>query len=129
MRPDICVERSHLKGEYKGKLLVAVAQDVNLQIYPIARRIVDGETNASWDWFFKKLKDVVDDSEMLVFVSDRKTSIKRAISRLYPLSHHGTCISHIEKNLIATYSSRNVVFLFKLTILPYCISEFEQLMG
>ncbi|XP_022880557.1 uncharacterized protein LOC111397814 [Olea europaea var. sylvestris] len=72
MRLVICVDGSHLKGQYKGTLLVAAVQDVNLQIYPLAWSVVDGETNASWYWFFAKLKDVVDDSNQLVFVSDRK---------------------------------------------------------
>ncbi|XP_022883080.1 uncharacterized protein LOC111399819 [Olea europaea var. sylvestris] len=61
-----------------GTLLVVAVQDANLQIYPLAWSVVDGETNASWYWFFAKLKNVVDDSNQLVFVSDRKKSIKRA---------------------------------------------------
>ncbi|XP_022841856.1 uncharacterized protein LOC111365532 [Olea europaea var. sylvestris] len=117
-----------LKGQYKGTLLVAAAQDANLQIYPLAWSVVDGETNASWYWFFAKLKDVIDDSNQLVFVSDRKKSIKWAITRLFPLSHHGACIWHIEKNLIARYSSSNVIFLFKRAALAYRVSEFDQFM-
>ncbi|XP_022848771.1 uncharacterized protein LOC111371091 [Olea europaea var. sylvestris] len=128
MRPVICVDGSHLKGQYKGTLLVAAAQDANLQIYPLAWSVVDGETNVSWYWFFAKLKDVVDDSNQLVFVSDRKKSIKRAIMRLFPLSHHGACIWHIEKNLIARYSSSNVIFLFKRAVLAYRVSKFDQFM-
>ncbi|XP_022852007.1 uncharacterized protein LOC111373675 [Olea europaea var. sylvestris] len=98
MRPIICVDGSYLKGQYKGTLLVAA------------------------------LKDVVDDSNQLVFMLDRKKSIKRAITRLFPLSHHSTCIWHIEKNLIARYSSSNVIFLFKRATLAYRVSEFDQFM-
>ncbi|XP_022895202.1 uncharacterized protein LOC111409380 [Olea europaea var. sylvestris] len=128
MRPVIWVDGSHLKGQYKGTLLVVAAQDANLQIYPLAWSVVDGKTNASWYWFFAKLKDVVDDSNQLVFVSDRKKSIKRAITRLFPLSHHGACIWHMEKNLIARYSSSNVIFFFKRAALAYRISKFDQFM-
>ncbi|XP_022866127.1 uncharacterized protein LOC111385938, partial [Olea europaea var. sylvestris] len=128
MRPVICVDGSHLKGQYKGTLLVAAAQDANLQIYPLAWSVVDRETNASWYWFFAKLKDVINDSNQLVFVSDRKKSIKQAITRLFPLSHHGACIWHIEKNLIARYNSSNVIFLFKRAALAYHVSEFDQFM-
>ncbi|XP_022860537.1 uncharacterized protein LOC111381061 [Olea europaea var. sylvestris] len=115
-------------GQYKGTLLVDAAQNANLQIYSLAWSVVNGETNASWYWFFAKLKDVVDDSNQLVFVSDRKKSIKRAITRLFPLSHHGACIWHIEKNLIARYSSSNVIFLFKRAAVAYHVSEFDQFM-
>lgn len=56
-----------------------------------------GGTNTSWDWFFTKLKDVVDDLERLVLVSDGKKSIKRAIFRLYSLSHHGVTSGILRK--------------------------------
>ncbi|XP_022849788.1 uncharacterized protein LOC111371851 [Olea europaea var. sylvestris] len=128
MRPVICVDGSHLKGQYKGILLVTAAQDANLQIYPLAWSVVDGKTNVSWYWLFAKLKDVVDDSNQLVIVSDRKKSIKRAITRLFPFSHHGACIWSIEKNLIARYSSSNVIFLFKRAALAYRVSKFDQFM-
>ncbi|XP_022858399.1 uncharacterized protein LOC111379274 [Olea europaea var. sylvestris] len=47
LRPVICVDGSHLKGPYKGTLLLATAQDGNKQIYPLAWGIVDAETNKS----------------------------------------------------------------------------------
>ncbi|XP_022880846.1 uncharacterized protein LOC111398126 [Olea europaea var. sylvestris] len=100
LRPVICVDGSHLKGSYKGTLLLATAQDGNKQIYPLAWGIVDAETNKSWKWFMSNLKELIGDSEDLVFVLDRKKSIDKAITQLFPLSHHGCCIWHLEKNLI-----------------------------
>ncbi|XP_022843414.1 uncharacterized protein LOC111366966 [Olea europaea var. sylvestris] len=128
IRSVICVDGRHLKGWNKGTLLLAAAQDANMQIYPIAWDVVDEETNVSWYWFFMKLKDIVNDSNQPVFVSDKKNSIKRPITMLFPLSHHGACIWHIEKNLIARYSSPNVIFLFKSAALAYRVLEFQQMM-
>ncbi|XP_022897642.1 uncharacterized protein LOC111411333 [Olea europaea var. sylvestris] len=48
LRPVICIDDSHLKGTYKGTLLLAIAQDANEQIYPLTWGIVDAETNRSW---------------------------------------------------------------------------------
>lgn len=48
LRPVICVDGGHLKGPYKGTLLLATGQDANKQIYPLAWGIVDAETNRSW---------------------------------------------------------------------------------
>ena len=45
-RPVICVNDTHLHGEYKVKLLV-VMQDVNNKIILIAYAIVDEETISS----------------------------------------------------------------------------------
>ncbi|XP_022889304.1 uncharacterized protein LOC111404777 [Olea europaea var. sylvestris] len=92
LRPVICVDGSHLKCPYKGTLLVATAQNGNKQIYPLAWGIVDTETNKSWKWFLSNLKDLIGDSEELVFVSDRKKSIQKAISQLFSSSRHGCCI-------------------------------------
>ncbi|XP_022861665.1 uncharacterized protein LOC111382036 [Olea europaea var. sylvestris] len=104
MRLVICVDESHLKGQYKETLLVAATQDANLQMYPPAWSVVDGETNASWYWFFVKLKDVIDNSNQL-------------------------CL-HLayRENLIAKYSSSNVIFLFKWAVPAYRISKFDLLM-
>jgi hypothetical protein len=129
MRPVICVDGSHLKGPYKGTLLLATAQDANKQIYPLAWGIVDAETNKSWMWFLSNLKDLIGDSDELVFVSDRKTSIEKAISHLFPLSHHGCCMWHMEKNLIQRYSNASSIFLFKRAATTYRIEEFDRLMG
>ncbi|XP_027151958.1 uncharacterized protein LOC113752015 [Coffea eugenioides] len=55
-RPVICVDGTHLRGEYKGKLLVAVTQDANNKILPISYAIVDEETISSWSWFMEQLR-------------------------------------------------------------------------
>ncbi|XP_022843465.1 uncharacterized protein LOC111367021 [Olea europaea var. sylvestris] len=100
LRPVVCADSSHLKGPYKGTLLLTTAQDANKQIYPLAWGIVDSETNRSWMWFMSNLKDLIGDSDELVFVSDRKRSIERPITRLFSLSRHGCYMWHVEKNLI-----------------------------
>ena len=43
-RPVISVDGTHLKGSYKGKMLVAVTKDANNYILPLAYAIVDEET-------------------------------------------------------------------------------------
>ncbi|XP_022869392.1 uncharacterized protein LOC111388813 [Olea europaea var. sylvestris] len=91
MRPVICVDDNHLKGPYKGTLLLVTAQDANKQIYQLAWGIVDAETNRSWMWFLSNLKDLIGDSDELVFVSDRKNSIENVIAHLFPRAHHACC--------------------------------------
>ncbi|XP_022860749.1 uncharacterized protein LOC111381223 [Olea europaea var. sylvestris] len=87
LRPVICVDDSHLKGPYKGTLLLATAQD------------------------------------------DRKKSIDKVITQLFPLSHHGCCIWHLEKNLIQRYSNASSILLFKRAATTYRVEDFERLMG
>ncbi|XP_022891823.1 uncharacterized protein LOC111406668 [Olea europaea var. sylvestris] len=56
-------------------------------------------------WFLSNLKDLIGDSDELVFVSDRKNSIENAIAHLFPRAHHGSCVWHMEKNLIQRYNN------------------------
>ncbi|PNX92383.1 hypothetical protein L195_g015518 [Trifolium pratense] len=43
-KPIVQVDRTWLYGKYKGTLLLAVAQDGNAHIFPVAFAIVEGET-------------------------------------------------------------------------------------
>ncbi|XP_025625404.1 uncharacterized protein [Arachis hypogaea] len=47
-KPVVQVDGTHLYGKYKGCLLVAVSQDGNNNIMPIAFAIVEGETSDAW---------------------------------------------------------------------------------
>ncbi|XP_022862074.1 uncharacterized protein LOC111382360 [Olea europaea var. sylvestris] len=114
------IQRDTSTGNYR---------DGNKQIYPLAWGIVDAETNKSWKWFMSNLKELIGDSEDLVFVSDRKKSIDKAITQLFPLSHHGCRISHLKKNLIQRYSNASAILLFKRAATTYRVEDFERLMG
>ena len=43
-------------GKYKGTLLMAVAQDGNNNIFPVAFALVEGETGGAWRVFLKNLR-------------------------------------------------------------------------
>ncbi|XP_022157996.1 uncharacterized protein LOC111024593 [Momordica charantia] len=70
-RRVIMVDGTHLKGKFRGVILIGVAMDGNNQIYPLAFGIVDNESDASWKWFMKNLKDMIGHPPELVFISDR----------------------------------------------------------
>ncbi|RYR74930.1 hypothetical protein Ahy_A02g009638 [Arachis hypogaea] len=74
-KPLVQVDGTHLYGKYKGTLLVAVAQDGNQNIMPIAFALVEGETADVWHFFLKNLKDGVG------MISDRHESIRVAVNR------------------------------------------------
>ena len=68
MRKVIGIDGTFLKGPYKGVLLVATAHDGNSKCYPITWGIVDSENEDSWTWFLTRLKEVIADTDDLVFV-------------------------------------------------------------
>ncbi|XP_020866372.1 uncharacterized protein LOC110224541 [Arabidopsis lyrata subsp. lyrata] len=126
MRKVIVVDGTQLVGRYKGCLLIACAQDGNFQIFPIAFGVVDGETDASWVWFFDKLADIVPDNEDLMIVSDRHSSIYKGLSVVYPKAHHGACAVHLERNISTHYGKYGVSGLFFSAAKAYRVRDFEK---
>ncbi|XP_022849770.1 uncharacterized protein LOC111371829 [Olea europaea var. sylvestris] len=80
-------------------------------------------------WFLSNLKDLIGNSDELVFVSDRKNRNENVIAYLFPRAHHECCVWHMEKNLIQRYNNASSIFLFKRAARTYRTEEFERLMG
>uniref|UniRef100_A0A2N9H0X3 Transposase MuDR plant domain-containing protein n=1 Tax=Fagus sylvatica TaxID=28930 RepID=A0A2N9H0X3_FAGSY len=55
-RPVISIDGTHLYGKYQGKLLIAMAQDANNEIYPLAFAIVENESESTWKWFLSLIR-------------------------------------------------------------------------
>ncbi|KAK2634210.1 hypothetical protein Ddye_029002 [Dipteronia dyeriana] len=70
MRPVIAVNGIHLKGRFGGTMFVAIVQDRNEQVYPIAFGYGDSENNLSWERFLDCLKGALDHIDELVFIYD-----------------------------------------------------------
>ncbi|XP_016200088.1 uncharacterized protein LOC107641096 [Arachis ipaensis] len=54
-KPFVSVDDTHLYGKYGGVLLIAVAEDGNNNILPIAFAIVESESTESWSFFLTNL--------------------------------------------------------------------------
>ncbi|XP_027362454.1 uncharacterized protein LOC113870055 [Abrus precatorius] len=109
---DNQVDRTHLYEKYKGALLVAIAQDDNQNILPIAFAIVEGET--------------ADDD--IGIISDRHKSINATIRRSNgqwepPKAFHMYCIRHIADNFLRRFKAS---YLHKLVVhMGYSRTEHE----
>ncbi|XP_048605098.1 uncharacterized protein LOC106436306 [Brassica napus] len=107
MRQVIIMDGTHLKGVYKGVLLIATAQDPDHHHYPLAFAVVDGEKNASWEWFLTILKTLIPNDPQLVFCTDRNQSIIKKVHEVYPLAIHGYCNYHLSNNVSGACSNVN----------------------
>ncbi|XP_015938259.1 uncharacterized protein LOC107494056 [Arachis duranensis] len=104
------VDGTHLYGKYKGALLVAVAQDGNQNIVPIAFAIVEGETADAWEFFLSNLRRYVVTIDGVGIISDRHNSIDAAIARSNgawspPRAWHMYCIRHIGSNFLRRFKT------------------------
>ncbi|XP_056848944.1 uncharacterized protein LOC108831557 [Raphanus sativus] len=126
MRKVLVVDGTFLKGKYKGVLLAATALDGNSNLYPVAFAVVDSENDRSWDWFMRQLKLVVADERSLAFISDRNTSLCKAIENVYPLSQHGICIHHLLNNVVKHFRGKGLVALIAKASKAYRVVDFQQ---
>ncbi|XP_023634078.1 uncharacterized protein LOC111829361 [Capsella rubella] len=121
-------DATFLKNGYGGVLVFASAQDPNRHHYPLAFGVLDGENDASWNWFMKMLKTVIGDSSEIVFMTDRNASLIKAIANVYPQAHHGFCIYHLSQNVKGHASNYNrdvVAWRFMEVSRLYTVVEFE----
>ncbi|KAL0702306.1 hypothetical protein Bca4012_058428 [Brassica carinata] len=127
LRKVLVVDCTHMFGKYKGCLLTASGQDANFQVFPIAFAVVDNETNESWSWFFEKLTQIVEDDSNLSIVSDRAPQICVAKDQWYPLSHHGCCLVHLQRNVDAKFKKRNQKQMVGRAAEIFKVSHFKRL--
>ncbi|XP_071736830.1 uncharacterized protein [Rutidosis leptorrhynchoides] len=98
----ICIDGTHLKGSYNGKLLLAFAKNANNQVLPIAFAIVDNETNASWTWFLEMFQQHVVQYRKICVISDHHPGILHVMG-IYTSQYgweHRYYLRHVRSNLM-----------------------------
>ncbi|CAJ2653869.1 unnamed protein product [Trifolium pratense] len=111
-KPIVQVDGTWLYGKYKGTLLLAVAQDGNAHIFPVAFAIVEGETKDAWNFFLKHLRENVTPQENICMISDRHASIKSAYENpsngWNGTSSHVYCLRHVAQNFVRAIKNRKL---------------------
>ncbi|QHO00133.1 uncharacterized protein DS421_13g403850 [Arachis hypogaea] len=107
-KPFVSVDGTHLYGRYGGVLLIAVAQDENSNILPIAFAIVESESTESWSFFLTNMRCHVTPQDGLLVISDRSQAIKAMLSSddsgwHHPRALHAYCITHMAVNFMTRF--------------------------
>ncbi|KAL5538211.1 hypothetical protein UlMin_045403 [Ulmus minor] len=128
MRKVVGIDGTFLKGQYRGVLLVATAQDGNGQCYPLAWGIVDSENEDAWNWFLTQLKEITGDTDELVLISDRAPSIKKVISTVFEKAHHGACAWHVTQNIKNKFKCVDIMGSYWNAVNAYRCEDFTGYM-
>ncbi|XP_072064187.1 uncharacterized protein [Arachis hypogaea] len=107
-KPLVQVDGTHLYEKYKGTLLVAVAQDGNQNIVPVAFALVEGETTDAWHFFLRNLRMHVVRRDDVGMISDQHESIQAVVNRSGgdwqpPRAWWMFCIRHIGSNFLRAF--------------------------
>ncbi|KAL1314120.1 hypothetical protein AAHE18_16G166800 [Arachis hypogaea] len=78
-KPLVSIDGTHLYGKYGGTLLVAIVQDGNSNILPVAFSLVEGENAESWSFFLYHLQQHVTPQPGLLVISDKHNGIKATL--------------------------------------------------
>ncbi|XP_070020933.1 uncharacterized protein [Nicotiana sylvestris] len=108
---------------------ISVSNDANNQIFPLAFGIAESENNNSYEWYFSQLRNAIGSCENLIFLSDMHQAIAYGIAKVYPESHHGICIYHLEQNLKRRKVKSEVIKLFQSAARVYRRKEFDLYMS
>jgi hypothetical protein len=69
-RPAISIDATHLYGNYQGKLLIAMSQDANIEVYPLAFAVVETVSKDTWKWFISCIRLYVTQRKGICVISD-----------------------------------------------------------
>jgi hypothetical protein len=111
-RPIICVDGTFLTGQFKGTLLVAIANDGQNRLVPLAFALVEVENNDNWEWFFHILTTkVLPTHRETCVISDRHQGILNAVRIDIPDHvplHHRWCMRHFCANFYRACGSKDL---------------------
>ena len=111
-RPVVAVDGTFLTGQYRGTLLMAIANDASNRLVPLAFALVEVENNDNWEWFFKILRTrVIPVSREVCVISDRHQGILNAVEIDIPghaRVHHRWCMRHFCANFYRACKSKEL---------------------
>ncbi|KAK5824082.1 hypothetical protein PVK06_018845 [Gossypium arboreum] len=106
-KPVVQVDGTWLYGKYTQILLIAVAQDGNGNVLPIAFAIVESENSKSWAYFIRNLRKHVVRQDNICIISDRSKGLVAAIRQSEVPWRFVYCIHHIAVNFHNEYKNKD----------------------
>ncbi|XP_016690573.1 uncharacterized protein [Gossypium hirsutum] len=111
-KPIVQVDGTFLNGKYKETLLLAISQDGNHNILPLAFAIVEGETKEAWAFFLTNLRKHVKQMGICL-ISNWNESIKsvirsKGIRWVPPYAYPVYCLRHVAVNFMKEFNDNEL---------------------
>ncbi|XP_077228540.1 uncharacterized protein LOC143861489 [Tasmannia lanceolata] len=130
LRPLVLMDSTHLRGKYRGILLIACGIDGNNGLFPLAFAIVEIEIYDSWSWFLNlfRTRFMSTGSNTITICSDREKGLPKAVSEVFANSHHRFCIRHLSASFYDKFGNIVLRDLFLKAAETLKESEFKWAM-
>ncbi|KAK5813955.1 hypothetical protein PVK06_029406 [Gossypium arboreum] len=111
-KPIVQVDGTFLNGKYNETLLLAISQDGNHNILPLAFAIVEGETKEAWAFFLTNLRKHVKQMGICL-ISNWNESIKsvirsKGIRGVPPYAYPVYCLRHVAVNFMKEFNDNEL---------------------
>ena len=130
-RPVISIDGTFLTGQFKGTLLVAIGNDANNRLLPLAFALVSAENNDNWEWFMRLLRTkVIPPQREVCVISDRHQGILNAMEidiSGHARLHHRWCMRHFVANFYRACGNKDLSDRLKDCCLAYTEIRFYRL--
>ncbi|KAG0474047.1 hypothetical protein HPP92_015904 [Vanilla planifolia] len=130
LRPLITIDSAELHGKYSGSLLVATGIDGNDGLFPLAFAIAESETEETWNWFLRCIRNSVTDRDDITIISDRGRGLMDAVKSVYPsrFTSHRYCMRQLSCSLRKEFKDEILVNLFWEAARKTESCEFDEIM-
>ncbi|XP_057423577.1 uncharacterized protein LOC130717381 [Lotus japonicus] len=132
-RPWFGIDGCHLKGQYGGVLLSAVAVDGNKDIFPIAFAVVEVECKGSWMFFLSLLNDALSSVPewqdiQVTIMSDMENGLRNSVAEKFPYAKHRYCCNHLLNNFKLNFKTLLLNMQFWVAAMAYNEFMYEKAM-
>ena len=105
------IDGTHLYGNYKDKLLIAMGCDGNNQLFPLAFAITEGENTDNWRWFLACIRNRVTQQTRICIISYRHPVIMATMTDPHlgwaaPSAYHRICMRHLVSNFMTRFKDK-----------------------
>ncbi|KAF6164768.1 hypothetical protein GIB67_041020 [Kingdonia uniflora] len=111
LRPVVVIDKTFLKGRYRGTLLTTIVIDPSYHIFPLTFLIIDSETTESWTYFLEMFgSNFCGYDTRFIIISNMNDGIINIVPKVLPFAIHTFCTFHISNNIKTALKSTRITF-------------------
>jgi hypothetical protein len=119
-RPYLAVDATTLNGRFRGHLVAACVVDAHNWLFPVAYGVLEMESEESWVWFLKNLRNIIGQPPGLAIHTDACKGLETVVGVVFPGVEHRECMRHLATNF--TKKFRGKVYDENLWLASYTCS-------